>query len=70
MRKIVTFSLLAFTFVLTSCESCLTCSYSRLSGEEFSEEVCGDGDETNGFRSELQDSAEVHRTKLDCVENY
>jgi len=65
------FSIVAFfvSLFVVSCNTCTTCTYETKDGEELTEEVCGNADESEDFRKEIEDSAYVNRSKFDCTES-
>lgn len=71
MKKLVYVLLVFAGGITTSCETCVTCSYTTLDGiEVVSEELCGNKDETNALVKEYEDSALVHRSAYHCNEDY
>lgn len=69
MKNLLSVMILAGSLFVVSCNTCTTCTYETKSGDEITEEVCGNSKETEAFRTEVQDSAYLHRSKFDCIEN-
>lgn len=70
MKTLLTVVVLAASLFVISCNTCTTCTYETKSGEEITEEVCGNSTKTKEFRKEIEDAAYINRSKFDCNEDY
>jgi hypothetical protein len=70
MGKSLSTVVIGLALFMASCDTCTTCTYETRDGEEITEDECGNSKETDKFISEIQDSANVNRSKFSCSENH
>lgn len=70
MKVFISTAIMGIVLFTTSCSTCTTCTYYTKSGEELSEEFCGNSEEVINFKGDIEEEANENRSTYHCVQNH
>ena len=68
--KTIIITAVTLVILLSSCEKCMKCEYTDRDDVVYTEDLCGNKDETDALYQAYKDSSIAHRSTFYCTEDF